>query len=79
MIAQTTFGIFAPAGTPRPIIERLNQVTQQVMADEQFQNELLRLGFEPVRDVGPEKAAQVFKDELTRWTPMLKAGGAKPQ
>jgi tripartite-type tricarboxylate transporter receptor subunit TctC len=79
MVAQTTFGIFAPSGTPKPIIERLNEVTQQAMADEQFQNELLRLGFEPVRGAGPEKAALIFQGELKRWTPMLKAGGAKPQ
>ncbi len=77
MVAQTTFGIFAPAGTPAPIVERLNQVTQQVMADEKFQNELLRVGFEPVLGVGGAKAAQVFQDELVRWTPILKAGGGK--
>src|SRR5262245_27682035 len=79
MVAQTTFGIFAPAGTPRPIVERLNQVTQQAMADEQFQSELLRIGFEAVRDRGLEKAAHAFQDELTRWTPILKATGAKPE
>ena len=79
MVAQTTFGIFAPAETPKAIVERLNQVTQQVMTDERFQNELLRLGFEPVLGVGGEKAADVFKDELVRWTPVLKAGGAKAQ
>ncbi len=78
MVAQTTFGILAPAGTPRPIVERLNQVTQQVMADPAFQNELIRLGFEPVRDIGLEKAARAFQDELVRWTPILKASAAKP-
>ena len=75
MVAQTTFGILAPAGTPRPIIERLDQVTQQVMADEAFQNELVRVGFEPMVGVGGDKAAQVFQDELVRWTPIIKAGG----
>ncbi len=79
MVAQTTFGIFAPAGTPRPILDRINQVTQQAMADEQFQQELLRLGFEPVREVGPDKAAGVFQDELARWTPILKTVSTKPQ
>src|SRR5262249_55702699 len=48
MVAQTTFGVFAPAGTPRPILERVNAVTQDAMADPHFQTELLRLGFEPV-------------------------------
>jgi len=36
-------------------------------------------GIEPVRDVGPDKAAGVFQDELARWTPILKAVGGKPE
>jgi tripartite-type tricarboxylate transporter receptor subunit TctC len=79
MLAQTTFGVFAPAGTPRPMLERINAVTQQAMADESFQNELMRLGFEPVRDVGPDQAAGVFQDELVRWTPILKTITTKPE
>jgi tripartite-type tricarboxylate transporter receptor subunit TctC len=79
MVAQTTFGIFAPAGTPRPMLDRLNEVTQQAMADPAFQGELLRLGFEPVLGVGPDKAAGVFQDELVRWTPILKTVGTKPE
>jgi tripartite-type tricarboxylate transporter receptor subunit TctC len=79
MIAQTTFGIFAPAGTPRPMLDRLNQVTQQALADAAFQNELLTLGFEPVLDVGPDKAAAVFQDELVRWTPILKTVSTRPE
>jgi tripartite-type tricarboxylate transporter receptor subunit TctC len=78
MVAQTTFGIFAPAGTPRPILDRLNAATQAAMADTAFQAELVRLGFEPVLDVGPDKAAGVFQDELARWTPILSAVGGKP-
>jgi tripartite-type tricarboxylate transporter receptor subunit TctC len=79
MVAQTTFGVFAPAGTPRPILERINGVTQDAMAEPQFQDELLRLGFEPVLDVGPDKAAGVFQEELARWTPILKATSTKPE
>ena len=77
--AQTTFGIFAPAGTPRPVLDRLNQVTQQAVADGAFQKELLALGFEPVLDVGPDKAAGVFQDELLRWTPILKTVSTRPE
>ena len=79
MVAQTTFGIFAPAGTPRPVLDRLNEVTQQVMADEAFQRELLRLGFEPVLGAGPDKAAALFHDERVRWTPILKTVSSKPE
>jgi tripartite-type tricarboxylate transporter receptor subunit TctC len=79
MLAQTTFGIFAPAGTAKPILERLNQVTQQVLADEMFQQELLKLGFEPLAGVGPDKAAGVFQNELVRWTPILKTVSTRPE
>jgi tripartite-type tricarboxylate transporter receptor subunit TctC len=44
MMALTTFGVFAPAGTPRPILERINAVTQDAMADPQFQNEFAPIG-----------------------------------
>ena len=79
MIAQTTFGLFAPTGTPRPILERIDQVTQQALADQNFQRELLKLGFEPVRDAGPAKAAAIFADERARWTPILKSMSIKPE
>ena len=79
MVAQTTFAILAPAGTPAPIVARLDAATQRVMADEDFQKQLLNLGFEPVRGVGGDKATEVFKDELVRWTPILKSGGVKPE
>jgi tripartite-type tricarboxylate transporter receptor subunit TctC len=77
MVAQTTFGILGPAGTPRPIIERINQATQQAMADTAFQNELVRVGFEPMIGIGGEQAAAVFRDELVRWTPIIRAGAGK--
>ena len=78
MVAQTTFGIFAPAGTPPRIVDRLDQVTQQVMVEESFQRELLRLGFEPVLGVGGEKAATVFKEEVERWRPIIKSVNVRP-
>jgi tripartite-type tricarboxylate transporter receptor subunit TctC len=77
MVAQTTFGIFAPADTPRPILDRLNAATQDAMSDAAFQAELVRLGFEPVLGIGPDKAAGVCRDELARWTPILKTMDSK--
>jgi tripartite-type tricarboxylate transporter receptor subunit TctC len=73
MVAHTTFAIFAPVGTPRPMLERIDRVTAQALADEKFQQELLTLGIEPVLGVGPDKAAAAFADERARWTPVLKS------
>ena len=77
---RPTFATFAPAGTPRPILDRLDAVTQQALADEPFQNEMLKLGFEPAPGIGPDRAAAVFADERVRWTPILKSvESAKPK
>ncbi len=51
-------GVFAPGGTPRPIIEQIAEATQHVMADKEFQGKLIAAGFEPVTDSGPEKTAK---------------------
>lgn len=58
---------------------RLDAATQRVMADEDFQKQLLNLGFEPVRGAGGARATEVFKDELVRWTPMRKSAGVRPE
>jgi tripartite-type tricarboxylate transporter receptor subunit TctC len=68
-------GVFAPAGTPRPIIERIAGATHHAMADSEFQKRLILAGFEPVMDSGPEQTAKFVKEELVRWTPLLKASG----
>jgi tripartite-type tricarboxylate transporter receptor subunit TctC len=70
-------GVFAPAGTPRSIIEQVAGATRQVMADQQFQQRLILAGFEPVTDSGPEQTATFIREELERWTPLLKASGLK--
>jgi len=56
MIALVFSGVFAPAGTPRPIVDRISQLTRTALADPAFQNTLVQSGFEPVLDSSPEKA-----------------------
>jgi tripartite-type tricarboxylate transporter receptor subunit TctC len=70
-------GVFAPGGTPRPIIDQIAAATHQVMADKEFQQKLVAAGFEPVTDSGPDQTAKFVAEELVRWTPLLKASGIK--
>jgi tripartite-type tricarboxylate transporter receptor subunit TctC len=77
LITLMFMGVFAPAGTPRAIIERIATATHQIMADQEFQKRLMLAGFEPVTDSGPEQTAKFIKAELVRWTPLLKASGLK--
>jgi tripartite-type tricarboxylate transporter receptor subunit TctC len=75
MIAQNFNGLFAPAGVPRPIIDRIAQATHALMADAEFQKPMIASGFEPILDSGPEAALRLVQEELTRWTPIMKAAG----
>jgi tripartite-type tricarboxylate transporter receptor subunit TctC len=77
LITQQFMGLFAPAGTPWPIIEQIGGLTRQIMDDREFQQKLILAGFEPVTGSGPREAAQYVHDELMRWTPVLKASGLK--
>src|SRR3954449_2030474 len=54
LVTLQFMGVFAPGGTPRPIIDKIADATHQVMGNKQFQDQLIKAGFEPVTDSGPE-------------------------
>ncbi|HEX4410199.1 MAG TPA: tripartite tricarboxylate transporter substrate binding protein [Xanthobacteraceae bacterium] len=78
LIAQLFVGLFAPAGTPKDIIDRLAAVSRQAVSDKDFQKKLQDAGFEAVENFGPDRTAQYLNEEMTRWTPILAASGLKP-
>jgi tripartite-type tricarboxylate transporter receptor subunit TctC len=78
LIAQLFVGLFAPAETPKPIVDRLAKVTQAAVADKNFQDRLQDAGFETVANFGPDRTAKYLSEELMRWTPILKESGLKP-
>jgi tripartite-type tricarboxylate transporter receptor subunit TctC len=77
LITLMFMGVFAPGGTPRPIIDQIADATHQAMADKELQKKLVAAGFEPLTDSGPEAAAKFIHEELVRWTPLLKVSGIK--
>ena len=77
LITQQFMGLFAPAGTPKQIIEQIAGLTREITADQDFQNKLVQAGFEPVTDSGPQATATYVHEELVRWTPLLKASGLR--
>lgn len=77
MIGLLFLGIFAPAATPKPIVNRVAEATKTAMADKDFQNALVASGFEPVNDMGPEKSLAYIAEEHKRWSPVLAALGMK--
>jgi tripartite-type tricarboxylate transporter receptor subunit TctC len=77
MIAQNFSGLFAPAGTPKSIIDQIARATRSAMADGEFRQELIAAGFEPYPDSSPEVARHFIEEETARLMPVIKAIGLK--
>ncbi|MGB3435988.1 tripartite tricarboxylate transporter substrate binding protein [Achromobacter sp.] len=68
-------GVFAPAGTPRPIVERLQQEIARALADPRVREQLLSQAADPVASK-PDDFARFTADETEKWAPVVKASGA---
>jgi len=77
MIATLFTGLLAPAGTPKPIVDRVYQATQKLMHDPAMQKALTDQGLEPIVDSSPDKMRAFLKEEDDRWRPVLKTAGLK--
>jgi tripartite-type tricarboxylate transporter receptor subunit TctC len=75
MVAGNFNGLFAPAGLPAAIVERIASATGRLLADQDFDKLLVNSGFEPLppADAGPAPARALVARELARWTPIMKA------
>ena len=73
---QPWFGIVAPAGTPAPIVTRLNQEIAKVMTQPEVRKQLAEQGAEPMTST-PQQFAAFLDSEIVRWANVVKASGAK--
>jgi tripartite-type tricarboxylate transporter receptor subunit TctC len=74
-------GLWAPRGTPRPIIEKLNATVVDTFAGPALRTRLSDLGQEvfPAEQMKPELLAIHQKLEIERWWPLIKAANTKPE
>jgi tripartite-type tricarboxylate transporter receptor subunit TctC len=77
MISQQSIGLFAPAGTPRAIIQQIAQATRTALAERAYQQMLIESGFEPDADSTPDNFRRLIEDDLSRWAPLVKTIGLK--
>jgi tripartite-type tricarboxylate transporter receptor subunit TctC len=68
------FGLFAPAGTPKPIVDRLSAETRAALAAPEVRKLLIDLGAEPLGST-PEAFAAYVKSEFERWGKVSKEAG----
>jgi tripartite-type tricarboxylate transporter receptor subunit TctC len=71
------FGFFAPKGTPKDIIAKLNAATVEALADPAIQKRFTELGLDvaPRAQQTPEGLAAFQKTEIDKWWPIIKAAG----
>lgn len=72
MEATLWYSLSVPAGTPRPVIDRLNKAVNQVIADPNFVTRARAIGMEP-RGGTPEDLDKFIKVEADRWLPILRS------
>jgi tripartite-type tricarboxylate transporter receptor subunit TctC len=69
-------GVFAPAGTPAPIIGRLNTEIVKIINMPEVKEKLIALGAEPAGNSSDEFGA-IVKTEVVKWAEVVKKSGAK--
>ncbi len=69
------YGIVAPAGTPRPIIDKLGAALREALADSKMHNHIATEGAEPLPMTPDEYAADIDREE-TKWSALVKKSGA---
>ncbi len=77
MTAATFFYLYAMAGTPRPVLEKLNRLTRDGFADPEFQKKLINAGFDPMQIGDLDETAAFARSEHARWTPIAQRTGIK--
>jgi tripartite-type tricarboxylate transporter receptor subunit TctC len=71
-------GFFAPKGTPKPVVDRLNAEINKILASKDMQAKLLAAGAD-VRAGSPEQFADFVKTESDKYLQIIKQSGVQPQ
>jgi len=69
-------GVLVAAGTPRPIVDRINQALNQALQDPAVRERLKAAGLEAIGGT-PEQFTQLIRDESTKWAPIIQRSGAR--
>jgi tripartite-type tricarboxylate transporter receptor subunit TctC len=74
-------GLWAPKGTPKPVIDKLTAAIVETLADPTVREQLVNLGQEipPQSQQEPKGLAEFYRSELDKWLPILKAQKVQAQ
>jgi len=74
--AGTWSGVIAPAGVPRPVVEKLNAAINRAIDSPTFRERFAIIGDEPAGGT-PEDFALLIKNDSAKWAEVIKRSGAK--
>ena len=69
--------ILGPAGTPKAVVDAVDQASRKVMSDPDMGKFLDDIAAVPIPDTSPERTAKFIKDEIAKWAPVIKAAGVR--
>jgi tripartite-type tricarboxylate transporter receptor subunit TctC len=72
------FGLVAPAGTPREIVDKLNAAVVKALANAQVRERFTVQGGDPVGN-SPAEFGKLIRDEIPRWAGVIKSAGVAPE
>jgi tripartite-type tricarboxylate transporter receptor subunit TctC len=75
-LARTWTGVIAPAGVPRPIVDKLNTAINKALTSEAFKEKFAKIGDEPAGGTPEEFAARIRADSA-KWADVVHRSGAK--
>jgi tripartite-type tricarboxylate transporter receptor subunit TctC len=76
MVSAVFFGLVAPAGTPRPVVDRLNALVLEILKDTEVKKKFADLGYFTTGST-PEAYLAKLKSETERWTKVVKDNNIK--
>ena len=75
---STWFALFGPAGTPEPVVQRLNREFAAALADHDIRDKLVAQGF-TLNGGSPQDLGALVRSELVKWARVVKESGAKAE
>jgi tripartite-type tricarboxylate transporter receptor subunit TctC len=76
-VVGSAVGMVAPAGTPKPVIDKLNKEMAAIIATPGFHERMAKVGMDVVGTT-PEDYAKFLNDDYTKWGKVVEAAGIKP-
>jgi tripartite-type tricarboxylate transporter receptor subunit TctC len=75
-LVENLLGLFAPAGTPKPIVDKIVRAVAEVLAQPDVKTRMATIGF-TTRGEGPEVVAALVRHDLPKWAEVVRRAGIR--